>query len=161
MADDQSDDIAREQPSADGADIAHIRAYLEQQREIYHRDALRTKLLEDGYAPESIERAMAQVYGGAQAPPVAQAARMTGAMLVASLATVLLNGGICLAGYRFIPGSGMVATVLGALVSILAMAFFTHRQPAVARGIRWGCAIWVLFVAGLTVVVLATFDQWG
>lgn len=42
--------------------LAAIRAYLEQQRAIYHRDALHAKLLEDGHDPQLIARAVADIF---------------------------------------------------------------------------------------------------
>ena len=144
---------------ADPSEIERIRAYLEQHRNTYDGDALGNNLLADGHDPEAIEQAMAQVYAEQQGPPASQAASMTAVTLLAGVGTVLLNGGLCLAGYRFIPSSGFVSNVLGALVSILAIAYFTHRQPAVARGVRWGCAIWALIVVGITVFVFWSLSR--
>ena len=60
---------------ADSENVARIRAYLEQHRQTYDKQALRTKLLNDGHDPAAVELALAQVYGFEVAPgpaPVVQ-----------------------------------------------------------------------------------------
>jgi hypothetical protein len=53
-------------------EIAQIRAYLEKHRAAYDREALRRKLLADGFTADAVDLAMTQVYSSADVPPVAR-----------------------------------------------------------------------------------------
>lgn len=60
-------------------EIAQIRAYLEEHRITYDREALRRQLLADGYSPYTVDLAITQVYSSADVPP---AARLSGSPLL-------------------------------------------------------------------------------
>ncbi len=62
---------------ADPAEVARIRAFLEQHRQTYHRSALHAKLLDEGHDPSAIEEALAQVYG-APTPPAPARSQLEG-----------------------------------------------------------------------------------
>ena len=54
-------------------EVARIRAYLEQHRATYDREALRRKLVAEGSTPEAVDQAMTEAYGSADnasGPPV-------------------------------------------------------------------------------------------
>lgn len=138
---------------ADPENVARIRAYLEQHRQTYDKQALRVKLLSDGHAPAAVDLALAQVYGFEVTPgakPVAEEVR--GGFGPALLGTLLFNylllpiGVVLLlrfgsdAGVSFLTGA--VLPLLLTLLVESGAAFGLRRSHAgVARGLRWGILI--------------------
>ncbi len=136
---------------ADPDRVARIRAYLEQHRNTYDRDALRQQLLADGYADRDIDLAMTQVYGNdVEASMSSSRAVLTLPLVI--LGTVLLNSGACFASLRTV---GIVPIGIGVVLELIAAALLWNRQPTVARGIIWGVPIWLILTIALVFFVLS------
>lgn len=50
-------------PAFESVSVDRIRAYLEQHKQTYTREALRERLIEDGHNPQAVDLAIAQAYG--------------------------------------------------------------------------------------------------
>lgn len=50
-------------PAFESVSVDRIRAYLEQHKQTYTREALRDRLIEDGHNPQAVDLAIAQAYG--------------------------------------------------------------------------------------------------
>ncbi len=152
---------------ADSEQVARIRAYLEQHRHSYDRDTLRRKLLDEGYDPQAVDQAMAEVYGLKVESRAAQASGdiTTQVLLVAAgifllnllllpiLATVLLRSGA---------GSWTWLVLLCIPLEIVAAIAFRKRNRTVTRGILWGLGATLALVAfvallfGICIAILST-----
>lgn len=129
---------------SDAEYVARIRAYLEQHRATYDREALRQKLLADGHPPQAIELAMAQVYGF-QVQNTAPTVQRDPA-----LPLILTLIGIFLLNYVLIGlvvgleinrgGDGGILWLLLLLIPIEVGAAIVvrRRNRPVGRGIIWG-----------------------
>lgn len=149
---------------ADPDNVARIRAYLEQHRQTYDKQALRTKLLNDGHDPAAVELALAQVYGfdvgPSPAPVVQDASRgfgltVLGTLLFNYLLLPIMIGGLVRFGSST-GGSLLTAAVLPLLIALLAeigLAVAVRRsRPGVARGLRWGIVLSLIPVAALVLL---------
>ncbi len=149
---------------ADPQHVARIRAYLEEHRGTYERQALRGKLLEDGHDPEAVELALAQTYGFEVAPsspptgtntttPLLLA--ITGTLLfnyvLLPILVVLLLQVVATDATSFFIGV-IVPGVLALVVEVGAAVALRRERPAVARGIGWGILISLIPVAGLALL---------
>jgi len=149
-------------PDAD--DIARIRAYLKEHGATYERDALRTRLIADGHAPETVDLAIAQEYGftvtGA-APPPATRNRVilvaAGVFLVNFLVLPLVIGllaqqvNVGAIGSFLIGSTGLV--VLALVVESVAAAITRRRDPVLSRGLTWGVLLTLLPIVGGVLLV--------
>jgi hypothetical protein len=145
--------VMTDQPDA----VARIRAYLEQHKHTYTRDALQLKLLEDGHDPHTVDLALAQTYGFEVAttgtPP--QQSQITTVILTA-MALFVLNYmlwgviGAFTVDSRFGLGLSLIAgTVVLEIATAIALR---SRNRAVSRGLAWGIAISLLPVVALALL---------
>jgi hypothetical protein len=133
--------------------VARIRAFLEQHRDTYDRDALRQQLIADGHAPQDIDLAMAQVYGLQVAPQSLPAVERDASFNTTQFAlviigtmvlnAVLLCGALAAAANSELSGTSLT-TLLGTslLLPLLAEGgaawALRQRNRAVSRGLMWG-----------------------
>jgi hypothetical protein len=133
---------------ADPEYVARIRAYLEEHRHAYDRDALRQKLLADGHSAEAVDLASAQVYGFQVGTAAAPAPRSNTPGFLSSLLGVLalnfVGLPILLTLLGRITGFGLAINLLIMLLAlvgegVVAGVLWRRNQP-VARGLAWGVA---------------------
>ena len=145
-------------PDAD--DIARIRAYLREHGATYERDALRTRLIADGHAPETVDLAIAQEYGFAVTGAAPSAPSNRGRIILVAIGVFLVNFVVlplvigllaqqvnAAAFGNFLIGSiGLV--VLALAVESVAAAITRRRDPVLSRGLTWGVLLTLLPVVG-------------
>lgn len=129
---------------ADAEYVARIRAYLEQHRNEYDRDALRQKLLSDGHPPQLVDVAMAQVYGFTVAPNAPPVQRDPALPLVLTIVGVFLLNYILLGiALTVLVNSDTISAAYWAFLLLIplevgASIVVRRRNRPVGRGILWG-----------------------
>jgi hypothetical protein len=155
---------------AEPDDTARIRAYLEQHRATYDRAALRAKLLEDGHDAESVDLAMAQVYGFEVTPPgsppssppvddtrkrvilIAVGTFLANYSILPALAIGVVGTGN-FAGSSFLSAFSVVGVVpLVLLLEGLAVLLLRRRNATWSRGLGWGLVVSLIPLIGLALL---------
>jgi hypothetical protein len=136
----------------DSEQVARIRAYLEQHRQTYEREALRQKLLADGHDPQAVDLAMAQVFGLQIAPAPSSGGFRLGRpgyillivctallniLILPAAVVLMLRLGGNLSGTSLLVGS-LAPLMVVLLLETLAILFLRGRSPQVARGLVLG-----------------------
>jgi hypothetical protein len=136
---------------ADSQETAHIRAYLEQHRATYDREALRQKLLADGHNREAVELAMAQVYGLQVAPQPAPASGSTvsrywllilgvvllNVMLLPASIVVTVNSELAQTALALLAG-GLAPVIVVLLLETGAILYWRRTRPQLSRALLIG-----------------------
>ena len=136
------------------ANVERIRAYLEQHRDRYDREALRRQLLTDGQSREAVDLAIAQVFGlqVTAAPNATPVKTGTRTVVLTFLGLTLLNL-VAATGLGYIATDAdqlALALVPGLLLiglEIAAMVYYRPRNRPRSRGIMWALIIALPFVA--------------
>lgn len=153
-----------DRPQGDPELAKRIREYVDHNRRTYTEDTLRAKLLADGYDPQVVDRAMADVLAERRERTPSILSRHATAVTVGVLVvTALLNFSLCVLGISGLAGAGgaigpipgaggaVGPILIGAAVSIIASILLWRRQPAIARGIAIGFVLWP--VVGVIMII--------
>lgn len=142
-----------EPPAFESVSVERIRAYLEQHKQTYTREALRSRLIEDGHNPQAVDLAIAQAYGfqvsSMSPPPGVNRTRfiltIAGVFLFnyiiwAILIALDMNGsaGIGASGASFWAVPGLL------ILEGIAAAALRRRDRTLSRGLAWGVGLTVL-----------------
>lgn len=137
--------------------VARIRAYLEQHKQTYTREALQRKLLEDGHDPQAVDLALAQAYGfevAATGAPPPQSRTQT--IVLTALGIFVLNYVLwalisaLTIDSNFETGLALIAGMVA--VEVAAAVALRSRNRAVSRGLAWGIALSLLPVVALALL---------
>jgi hypothetical protein len=154
---------------ADAEHVARIRAYLEEHRSTYTREALQAQLLADGHPREAVDLALAQVYGfevspaGQSPPPLAPPPSTTGRVVLIALG-VFFGNYLLLAVASYLLSSlldmidGSLLGLLGLIPLVLlaegiAARVVRKKRPVLGRGLLWGVGISLLPLAGAALLI--------
>jgi hypothetical protein len=148
--------------------VARIRAYLEQHRDSYDREALRQQLLADGHDPQAIDLAMAQVFGLQVGPQPNATAERDASFNTTQFALIII--GIVALNFLLLCGAfsatvnlisdGTDFTILLAASTLLPLLIeggaawaLRRRNRTVSRGLMWGAiASGVLLLLGVLLI---------
>ncbi len=149
----------------DPDDIARIHAYLREHGATYERDALRTRLIDDGHSPETVDLAIAQEYGFAVTGAAPSAPSNRRRIILVAIGVFLVNFVVlplvigllaqqvnAAAFGNFLIGSiGLV--VLALAVESVAAVITRRRDPVLSRGLTWGVLLTLLPIVGGVLLV--------
>lgn len=144
---------------ADPEAVAHVRAYLEQHRATYTRDALRKQLLADGHDPQAVDQALAEVYFAPENAPPNPIQRKSNILviLLVVVGTVLLNASLCVVTIN----TNWLFLLAGLVLEVIAIVYFWRSRPSAARGILWGILASVLLVVAAIAFVVFLLSAEG
>ncbi|HEY0603086.1 MAG TPA: hypothetical protein VGD58_09255 [Herpetosiphonaceae bacterium] len=138
-------------PAFESVSVDRIRAYLEQHKQTYTREALRDRLIQDGHNPQAVDLAIAQAYGfqvsSTTAPPETNRTRfvltIVGVFLLNYIIwTILFVVGINNSEIGFAIVLWAVPIML--LVEGMAATVLRRRDRTLSRGLSWGIGLTVL-----------------
>lgn len=136
-----------EPPAFESVSVDRIRAYLEQHKQTYTREALRSRLIEDGHNPQAVDLAIAQAYGfqvsSTSPPPGVNRTR-----LILTIAGVFLFNyvvwAILIALTINSSAAGFWAVPALLILEGIAAAALRRRDRTLSRGLTWGIGLTVL-----------------
>lgn len=144
--------ITSSPPAFESVSVDRIRAYLEQHKQTYTREALRERLIQDGHNPQAVDLAIAQAYGfqvsnTTPAPPQTNRTQfiltIAGVFLFNYIVwTILLVVG--LNNSDSVLTIGLWAVPIMLIVEGMAAAVLRGRNRTLSRGLSWGIGLTVL-----------------
>jgi hypothetical protein len=144
------------QTASQADSVARIRAYLEQHKQTYTREALQRKLLEDGHNPQAVDLALAQAYGfqvaAGSAPPQSQIKTV----ILTALGLFVLNYVVwaIIAALTIDSSFGLGLSLIAGsvLLEVAAAVALRSRNRGVSRGLAWGIAMSLLPIVALALL---------
>lgn len=134
-------------PAFESVSVDRIRAYLEQHKQTYTREALRERLIQDGHNPQAIDLAIAQAYGfqvsTTPAPPETNRTQFI-LTIVGVFFFNYIVWAILFALTIETNAAGLWAIPVMLIVEGIAAAALRRRNRTLSRGLSWGIGLTVL-----------------
>lgn len=137
----------------DADQLARARAYIELHQQTYTEQALRRKLLDEGFDPQIVDRALAEIAAERRAVPISPR-RTAGVVGLAAAGTTLVDSAACIGALN--QGFGLTPILIGVALQIAAIvALWSGRRP-IAQGMLIGMVVWML---GTILLILLVASQ--